>query len=181
MMTTTPNAYFEQVVSAQYAAVLADAPESVLDQPELTVTYTIDGGPGGSFGLRTQGRSLLYVPGGIEGSDMLVRQSYEHWARSVEAGATEMFVDYIQRRKVGVVKDLKGAVTIELTRSDGSLHETTVVFGGQDEPAVTLRMSADDYRAMMSGELNGNMAFMLGKLTFEGSLPLLMQVGALSG
>jgi putative sterol carrier protein len=33
---------------------------------------------------------------------------------------------------------------------------------------------------MLSGELNGQMAFMTGKLKFEGSLPLLMQVGALS-
>jgi putative sterol carrier protein len=43
-----------------------------------------------------------------------------------------------------------------------------------------LRMTNEDYGAMLSGELNGQMAFMTGKLKFEGSLPLLMQVGALS-
>ncbi|HWQ11405.1 MAG TPA: SCP2 sterol-binding domain-containing protein [Roseiflexaceae bacterium] len=180
-MATPPNVYFERDVPRQYAAALVGAPERVLDQPELTVTYTIDGAEGGSFGLRTQGRTLAYVPGGIEGSDLLVRQSYEHWLRGVESGAAELVVDYVLRCKVGVAKGIKGAVTLELTHADGSLHETTVVFGGQTEPAVTLRMTTEDYRAMMSGELNGTMAFMLGKLRFEGSLPLLMQIGALSG
>ena len=51
---------------------------------------------------------------------------------------------------------------------------------GPPEPVVTLRMTDDDYAAMMRGELNGQMAFMTGKLKFEGSLPLLMQIGALS-
>jgi putative sterol carrier protein len=41
-------------------------------------------------------------------------------------------------------------------------------------------MAADDYTAMMRGELNGQMAFLTGKLKFDGNLPLLMQVGALS-
>jgi putative sterol carrier protein len=180
-MSITPSEYFTQVVPQQYAAAVAAAPETVADQPALTVTYAIEGDQGGSYGLRAEGHELAVILGGIEGPDMLVQQTFDNWRASVEAGATEMFVDYVQRRKVGVVKGLKGAVTLELTRSDGSLHETTVVFGGHTEPAVTLQMTTDDYRAMMSGELNGNMAFMMGKLKFEGSLPLLMQVGSLSG
>ena len=41
-------------------------------------------------------------------------------------------------------------------------------------------MTADNYEAMMRGDLNGQMAFLTGKLKVEGSLPLLMQIGALS-
>jgi putative sterol carrier protein len=180
-MSISPAAYFEQVVPQQYTAAISGAPAAVAEQPALSVTYVIDGPQGGTFGLRAEGRSVAYVPGGIEESDMLVRQSYETWRKGVESGATELFVDYVERRKIGVVKSLRGTVTLELTSSDGETHETTVVFGGQEEPAVTLQMTTDDYRAMMSGELNGNMAFMMGRLKFEGSLPLLMQVGALSG
>jgi putative sterol carrier protein len=40
-------------------------------------------------------------------------------------------------------------------------------------------MNSDDYAAMMRGDLNGQMSFLTGKLQFEGSLPLLMQVCAL--
>lgn len=179
-MAITPGEYFTQIVPQQYAAAVA-ASDSAADHPELTVSYVIDGAEGGAYTLRANGGTLEVAPGSLEGADMLVQQGYDTWARSVESGAAEMFVDYVQRRKVGVVKGLKGTVALELTRSDGSLHETAVVFGGQTEPAVTIQMTTDDYRAMMSGELNGNMAFMMGKLKFEGSLPLLMQVGALSG
>lgn len=171
----TPREYFEQVVPQQYAAAGGAG-----DQPELTATYVIAGDEGGTFSLRA-GETLAVLPSPPDQPDMLISQSYADWAKSVEAGAADMVVDYIQRRKVAVVKGLRGTVAIELTRSDGSLHETTVVFGGQTEPAVTIQMTTEDYRDMMSGELNGNMAFMMGKLKFEGSLPLLMQVGALSG
>jgi putative sterol carrier protein len=178
---TAPAEYFAQVIPQQYAAALADAPDDVATQPPLTVTYEVTGEGGGTFGLRTAGRTIEFVPGGIADSDLLIRQSYANWRASVETGGTEMFLDYVLRGKVGVVKGLRGTVNLELTRSDDSLHETTAVFNGQAEPAVTLMMTADDYQAMMSGELNGNMAFMMGKLKFEGSLPLLMQVGSLSG
>jgi len=111
---------------------------------------------------------------------MRVTMSYDDWRSFAESDATDMLVDYILRRKVAVVQGLKGTVRLELTRSDGSIWQSAMVFGGQAEPAVTLRMTNEDYRAMLSGELNGQMAFMTGKLKFEGSLPLLMQVGALS-
>jgi putative sterol carrier protein len=109
-----------------------------------------------------------------------VVMSYDDWRSFAESDATDMLVDYISRRKVAVVQGLKGAVRLELTRSDGSIWQSATIFGGQEEPALTLRMTNEDYHAMLSGELNGQMAFMTGKLTFEGSLPLLMQVGALS-
>jgi putative sterol carrier protein len=178
---TSPHEYFTRIVPQQYAAAIAAAPGNVVDQPPLSVTYIITGEQGSTYGLRTEGATLDVAPGGVDGADMVVTQSYEDWARSIETGASEMFVDYVARRKVAVVKGLKGTVNLALTRSDGSLHETSVVFGGQSEPAVTIMMTTEDYRDMMSGELNGNMAFMMGKLKFEGSLPLLMQIGALSG
>jgi hypothetical protein len=178
---TSPHEYFTQIVPQQYAAAIAATSAGAANQPPLSVTYVITGEQGATYGLRAEGAALDVVPGSIEEADMVVTQNYDTWARSIETGASEMFVDYVARRKVAVVKGLKGTVNLELTRSDGSLHETSVVFGGQSEPAVTIMMTTEDYRDMMSGELNGNMAFMMGKLKFDGSLPLLMQIGALSG
>jgi hypothetical protein len=112
--------------------------------------------------------------------DMRVIMAYDDWRSFAESDATDMLVDYILRRKVAVVQGLKGTVRLELSRSDGSIWQSAMIFGDQAEPTVTLRMTNEDYRAMLSGDLNGQMAFMTGKLKFEGSLPLLMQVGALS-
>lgn len=183
MSEITPAMYFSQIVPQRFAEAVANAPEDVLAQPELTVTYTIEseGDQGGVFGLKISGASIEFVEGGIEGADLQLVLSYDNWRSAIEGDALEPFIDYFLRRKVEVVKNLRGLVKLELTRSDDSLFESVSIFGNQSEPSVTLRMTTDDYRQMLSGELNGQMAFMMGKLRFEGSLPLLMQIGALSG
>jgi putative sterol carrier protein len=177
---TSPAEYFEQVIPQQFASAIKSASASVADQPELTATFDITGDGGDIYGVRINGETIEVVPGGIDGSDLRTILSYQDWLATVQSGATEALVDYVRRRKISVVKSLKGAVRLELTRSDGSTWESTTIFGNNDEPAVTLRMTSEDYNAMTSGELSGQMAFMTGKLKFEGSLPLLMQVGALS-
>ena len=178
---SNPETYFTQAVPEQYAAALAGAPANVADQPELSAVYEITGAGGGTYALRVTGAQIEALPSDqLANPDMRVVMSYDDWRSFAESDATDVLVDYMSRRKVAVVQGLKGTVRLELTRSDGSIWQSTTIFGEQAEPAVTLRMTNEDYRAMLSGELNSQMAFMTGKLKFEGSLPLLMQVGALS-
>lgn len=48
-----------------------------------------------------------------------------------------------------------------------------------DEPAdVTLTASAEVFQAMLAGEMNPTTAFMTGKLSVDGSMPMAMQLGA---
>jgi putative sterol carrier protein len=181
MSSLRPADYYATVFPQQYANALANASAAVLDQPDLTTTLTITGEEGGVVGLRASGATLTYVPGGIPDADMQVTIGIADWYTSVEHGASEAIMDYVQRRKVQVVKSLKGSVTLDLGRSDGSTLSTTTIFGQTSDPAVTLIMTVDDYTAMLRGELNGQMAFMMGRLKFEGSLPLLMAIGSLAG
>ena len=67
-------------------------------------------------------------------------------------------------------------LTAESTREQASAGLDQL----SDAELATFTARNDDYRAMLSGELNSQMAFLTGKLTFEGSLPLLMQIGALA-
>lgn len=176
-----PAAYFTQVIPQQYAAAMETAPAGIAEQPALTAVFEITGAGGGFFSLRSAGRQIEAQPGQqFDAPDMHVVMSLGDWHTLAESGATDIFVDYIQRGKVMVVKSLKGTVHLELTRSDDSLWQSTIIFGGQAEPVLTVMMSNDDYQAMLSGELNSQMAFLTGKLKFEGSLPLLMQIGALA-
>jgi hypothetical protein len=173
--------YFSTTIPAQYTAALADAAEDVRNQPELTITYVVGGENGGVYGLRTKGAELEYVAGGIDPCDMRVQIEAEQLEKAIAQGVEEAFLDYVVRGKVDVIKGLKGMVKQELTRADGSTYENDVTFGGQEEPEVTLSMDAEDYVAMMRGELNSQMAFITGKLKFEGSLTLLINLGALAG
>jgi putative sterol carrier protein len=179
MADVTPAAYFEQIVPQQLANGLAGAPEAA-DQPELTALYEITGAGGGTYALRVADGRVELLPDGLSSADMHTTVTIEDWRSSVETGLVDPLVDYVVRRKVAVVKSLKGLVRLELERPDSSIFQSATTFGGQAEPEVTLRMTADDYAAMSRGELNGQMAFLTGKLKFDGNLPLLMQVGALS-
>lgn len=180
MADVTVPSYFEELIPQQYAAALAASP-AVAAQPPLTAVFEITGEGGGVYSLRSESGQIEVLPGAQFASpDMRVVMSYADWHTFATGGSTESFVDYVQRGKVVVVKGLKGTVAVELTRSDGSLWQSNTIFGGQAEPALKVMMTSDDYKAMMSGELNGQMAFLTGKLKFEGSLPMLMQIGALA-
>jgi hypothetical protein len=178
---SNPAAYFTQVIPQQYAAAMEAAPAGIVEQPPLTALFEITGADGGIFSMRSAGKQIEIQPGEqIDASDMHVVMSFDDWRILAASGATDIFVDYVQRGKVTVVKGLKGTVHLELTRSDDSLWHSTIIFNGQADPMLTVMMSNDDYWAMVSGELNSQMAFLTGKLKFEGSLPLLMQIGALA-
>lgn len=181
MADVTVQSYFEELVPQQYAAALVAAPADVAAQPPLSAVFVVSGEGGSSYSLRSAGGQLEVLPGDtIDAPDLRVLMSYDAWRTLAEDGAADTFVDFVQRGKVLVVKNLKGTVNLDLTRSDGSAWESTMIFGDQAEPVLTMRMTADDYKAMLDGDLNGQMAFMTGKLKFEGSLPLLMQIGALA-
>jgi putative sterol carrier protein len=178
---SSPAEYYTQHIPQQFAAALAGALDGIAEQPELVAVYEITGAGGGTYGLRAASTQIEVLPESPPTADLHTTLSIEDWRKAfANSEAIDPFVDYISRGKVAIIKSLKGTVYLELERSDGSTWRSTTIFGGQAEPEVTLRMTADDYAAMMHGELNGQLAFLTGKLTFEGSLPLLMQVGALS-
>lgn len=176
---TSVAEYYETTVPELFASAIANASDDVTGQPELTATYEVTGEGGGTYGVRIGDGQIEIVPGGIEGSDMYVTARHEDWSRGAEEGQANP-IEYYVRRKVSVIKGIKGAVNLDLAQDDAPNYEGRIVFGGVDTPEVTMRMKAHDYADMMSGKLNGQMAFMTGKLKFEGSLPLLMQLGALS-
>lgn len=174
----SPQEFYSTILPAQYQEALSKADASLTEQPELTATYEIHGEE--LYGLRTRGNELEYVPGGIENPDLYTRIERAAWDSSIGEGDMDPVLDYVLRRKVSAAKALKGTVRLELDRSNGSQYISETIFGGAAEPIVTLMMTTDDYKAMVRGELDGQMAFMLGKLKFDGSLPLLMAIGSLT-
>ncbi len=176
-----PAAYYSETVPEQFRTTLANASPSILQQDTLVAVYTVTGDGGGTYSLRVNNGSVEFIDGALPDPDMFTTISVEDW-RVAYANSPEVdpLVTYVNNKKVSVIKGLEGTVNLELTRSDGNLWHSTIVFGNQPQPEVTIRMSTDDYAAMMSGDLSGQMAFLTGKLKFEGNLPLLMKIGALS-
>jgi putative sterol carrier protein len=61
---------------------------------------------------------------------------------------------------------------------DGAMD---VIQGGVDDPQATLKMDADDFAQMSSGDLNPMMAFMSGKIKVDGDLNSVMKFQSLVG
>jgi len=57
--------------------------------------------------------------------------------------------------------------------------ELSVAEGEHESPNITLTMAAQDYLDMIAGTLNGQMAFMTGKLKIKGDMSLAMKLNTL--
>ncbi|MCW5889549.1 MAG: SCP2 sterol-binding domain-containing protein [bacterium] len=55
-----------------------------------------------------------------------------------------------------------------------------MMFNGADKPRAVLKVKLSDFVAMQQGKLNGQEAFMTGRLRIEGDMALMMQVAALT-
>jgi putative sterol carrier protein len=77
------------------------------------------------------------------------------------------------------VKILKGTMALELSR-DGDPFKVEVCFNGAAAPRTVMRVKLADYVDIQIGKLNGQEAFMTGKLKVEGDLAFMMQIAALT-
>jgi putative sterol carrier protein len=69
-----------------------------------------------------------------------------------------------------------GGGTWHVTIKDGAC---TVTEGAHGSPKMTMTMAASDYVDMINGKLNGQMAFMSGKLKIAGDMGLAMKMQSL--
>jgi putative sterol carrier protein len=65
---------------------------------------------------------------------------------------------------------------VDLTKPGGEVKEGTL-----DAPGVTITMTAADFVNLVSGKLNGQMAFMQGKLKIKGDMALALKLQQILG
>ena len=83
-------------------------------------------------------------------------------------------------------KGMNATIQFNLSGDNGGQWYTTikdgkaeVAKGTASSPNMTLSMSAQDYVDMIMGKLNGQMAFMSGKLKISGDMGLAMKMQSL--
>ena len=72
--------------------------------------------------------------------------------------------------------DEEGSWAVDLTEGAGK-----VVSGAIDEPSVTITMASSDFVDLVEGRLNGQMAFMQGKLKLKGDMSLALKLQQILG
>ena len=75
---------------------------------------------------------------------------------------------------IGIALSGEGGGDWHLAIADGAAR---VHAGAAETPGATIKASASDFLAMLSGELDGTRAFMTGRVRASGNLRLLTQFG----
>jgi putative sterol carrier protein len=171
----TPAQFFEELLPAGYEA---QREEGVPLPKDLRIQYHLQGEDGGSWHVHMAGDDVTVTSGEAD-ADLTVRLSVEDWADAIHGRGGADLVLVVPQARPGRpdnserAKQLKGTVEIELSR-DGQ------TFGGADQPRTTLRSKIEDYVAIQQGKLNGQEAFMTGKVRIEGDMAFMMQVAMLT-
>ncbi len=170
------RAFFMEWVPRLFEAAVAAAPPEGMEGTTLIVRYRVDEEV---YTLRVEdGRRLTVMEGEGEGTPHVEIVLSAEALREVLAGRLDLgeppYVAFRTRRRWEALQRLRGTVRLELERPDRTLWRAAVIYNGAAEPSGTLRMSTADYRALQRGELDGQVAFAMGRLRWEGDFTLLI-------
>jgi len=177
----TPALFFEQLLPMGFAAQAAAG----RSQSDVTLKFVVTGEHGGTWRATIAGGRMTTTAGDGP-ADLTITVSEDDWRDAVLGrNGAQLSLIVPQRRpdrpdNTPRIRTLKGTIAQELSREGVEPFRVELSFGGAAQPRCTIRMKLSEFLDMQSGKLNGQEAFMTGKLKFEGDLGFLMQVSALT-
>lgn len=178
-MSEAVKEYFEQNLPKTFNDAFGSNPPADMNGEEMRLEYIVDDT---TYGLKvTNGTQLEIIPGGIAEPHIQNTMDLASF-NDVVAGVMPLnpLIDYNNKKKLDKVKNFKGNFKLELAREDSSKFTSSTIFNGATDPTVKVMAKIADYSQVLSGKLNPQMAFMTGKVKFEGSMPFLMLLGTLN-
>ncbi len=173
--------FFEEIVPKQFEEM--DKIEG-MEGTEFAIQFNITGEGGGSWTVVvTDGKTMEVRPQEYEKAQITMTLDVKDWRDSVTGKLTGL--DIMQqtgrgsRAQFDKLKTVAGTLKLELTKDDGSLFPLEMMFNKAAAPQTTLKMKASDYADMQTGKLNGQQAFMSGKLKISGDMGFAMKIGTL--
>jgi putative sterol carrier protein len=179
----TPEQFFEQLLPMGFAAQTAAGGNTPQD---FTLQYHLTGAGGGDWLVTIAGAKMTTRKGSVEDANLTFTLSTDDWRDAVVGrnGATVALI--LPQSRPGRpdnsarARQLKGTMALELGREGAEPYRQEMCFNGGATPRSVMKMKLADYLAMQEGRLNGQEAFMTGKLKIEGDLGFLMQLAALT-
>lgn len=194
---TDPRTFYTERIPAEFNAAFdeqerrgAAARDVYEAMRAVTATLRVDvtGEGGGTFFLNVERGRMRADDAPAQPPFLTVVQDRTAFERlAAEAGDSAMALlgglsgltgsMHLTQDRVDNLGGIDGSVGFEVEGPDG--FRVVTHFGSApppDEPGATIRMSADDYARLRSGELSAPLAFMEGKIAVEGDLQLAMQL-----
>jgi len=176
----TPEQFFEQLLPAGFAAQ-RDA--GATTPRDFTMQYRIAGG--GDWLVTIKDAEMSTRKGAGE-ANLTFSLSLDDFRDAILArDGASLAVILPQSRpgrpdNSGRAKQMKGTLAVELAREGKEPMKVEMTFNGAATPRTLMKVKIADYVAMQEGRLNGQEAFMTGKLKIEGDMGFLMQIAALT-
>jgi putative sterol carrier protein len=178
----TPEQFFEQLLPMGYAAQAqagGNAPQG------FKLQYHVNGDGGGDWHVViADGR--MTASKGSGAANLVVTLDIDDWRDAVlgRNGATLALILPQSRPdrpdNSARARQLKGTMGLQLAREGKDPFRVDLAFNGAATPRTVIKMTIEDYADMQTGKLNGQQAFMSGKLQVEGDMGFLMQIAALN-
>lgn len=174
----TPSDFFEQILPAGFEAEAASNPP----QEDVTLQYHVTGEGGGDWTIRIAGGKMTVERGTSEALVTYTLSSKDllDAINGINGAAPTLIIPPRRQGRPsssGAVKALHGTMALNLARPEGDPFKMEMTFNGAATPRTVMNMAIADYVAMGEGKLNGQEAFMTGKMKVEGDMGFLMQVG----
>jgi hypothetical protein len=178
----TPKQFFEEMLPMGFATqVEAGGPTP---QGEFTLAWHLTGEGGGDWTATIRDGKMTSRPGAGE-ANLTFTLSVDDWRDAVlgRNGATLALI--LPQTRPGRpdnsarAKQLKGTIAQELAREGMEPFKVELTFNGAATPRTTTKMKLTDFIAMQEGRLNGQEAFMTGKMQVSGDMAFLMQIAML--
>jgi hypothetical protein len=180
--SVTPEQFFEQLLPTGFAAQAAEGGNAPSD---FSIQFSVQGEGGGDWFAKIADGQMA-VTKGRQDAHLTVTLAMDDWRDAVleRNGATLALILPPSRPgrpdNSGRAKQLKGTMGLELTRPEKDPFRLEMSFNSAATPKTLIKMTIADYVSMQQGTLNGQQAFMSGKLRVEGDMGFLMQIAALT-
>lgn len=178
----TPDQFYEQLLPAGFEA---QAQSGAAVPKNFAIQYHLVGDGGGDWQVQIVDGKMTTKKG--KGDAVLTfTLSIDDWRDAVLSrnGATPALLLPANRPNrpdnSDRAKALKGTVVQELAREGKDPFKIELMFNNAAAPRATVKMKIADFAAMQEGKLNGQEAFMTGRLRIEGDMAFMMQVAALT-
>lgn len=179
----TPAQFFEQILPLGFAAQAAEMPTPPAD---FIIQFSVEGAAGGDWVANIVDGKMNVSNGRDEAAHLCVNIGVDDLLDAIlqRNGAALSLVLPPQRPgrpdNSARAKQMKGTMAVELSRPDKDPFRVATCFNGGATPKTIIKMAIADYVNMVEGRLNGQQAFMSGKLKVEGDMAFLMQIAALT-
>lgn len=179
----TPEQFFEQMLPMGFAA---QAESGAAVPSDFVMAWKLTGDGGGEWTAEIKDKAMS-VKKGLADAVLTFTLSTDDWRDAVlgRNGASPTLLLPQQRPgrpdNTPRVKMLKGTVAQELAREGGEPFKLEMTFNGAATPRTVVKLKLADFVAMQEGKLNGQEAFMTGRLRIEGDMAFMMQVAAITG